>query len=234
MKTLKKKKLNIVTRKNNNKITYDFIIKNIFDIDKETLKELDVHQTKCWKENDKISRFQTSWVKKNKRKFYVIYLQNKENKIIFSAICSEQKINNENFIYLRGVCVSPCEQGKGIYKSSLQFIKEYFKRKGIHTIKLNADTQTVNEIDELTRLKIFHKSGLTIDPITIDYRNNNKIYDTIVKLKDNSYAKILSYKDGKYKVQTLDDEKFKFIELEDIDLCTINKKQYYCPLIMHM
>ncbi len=232
---MKRNKPNTKTRKNNKNSTYNFIIKNIFDIDKETLKELDEHQTKCWKEKDKISRFQANWVKKDKRNFYVIYLQNEKDKITFSSVLSEQIIRNEPFIYIRGVCVSPSEQGKGIYKNSLIFVKNYFKHLGFQTIRLNAETETVNEIDQSTRLKIFHKSGLTLDPITIDYKNNNKIYDTIVKLKDGSFVKILKfdYEKNSYKVQT-ENKKIKHIDIDMIDFCTKLKEKYVCPMVLQM
>ena len=238
MKTLKRNKYYTKTRKNTNNSNNSnnkFVIENILNVNKEILEELDIHQEECWKEKDKVSRFQANWVKRDKRKFYVNYLRNMEGKIIFSCILSTDKIKNEKFIYIRGVCVSPSEKNKGIFKKSLLFIKSFFKNLGFHTIRLNAEIETINEIDQSTRLKIFHKSGLTLDPLTIDYKNKNKFYNTIIKLKDHSFVKILSFdsEKNKYKVEMID-KKIKHIDIGMIDFCMKQKEKYVCPMIMHM
>ena len=241
MNTKKNKKNNNQTRKNNNhntKFNYEF--NNILDVDKDTLKELDEHQTQCWKDKDKVSRFHANWVRRDKRKFYVIYLRNDKKKIIFSEIFSTQtiKINNkeQKFLYLRSACTSQEERNKGIFKNSLVFIKKYFKNKGFYAIRLNIDTEKINDIDPLTRTIIFHKSGFVLDPTTIHYKDNSKIYNTIIKLKNNNFVKLLKFnKNSKYnyKIQTEKNE-IKNIDIEDIDYCTISKEKYYCPMIMQM
>jgi hypothetical protein len=230
----------------------NFMIKNINDLDDKTLDELDKHQTQCWKEKDRVSRFSGEWVKRANRKFYVVFLRNKVNKIIFSQVMSIQVIDREDFVYLRGTCISPEEQNKGIYKESLNFIKIYFGRAGFHTIRLNASMETVNGVDHHTRLKIFHKAGFEIEPITINYRENNKKTKTIVKLKSGEFVKILSYNGKSYKSEVIDEKSYKegkkdemkgkgkTIDIEDIDFCYITKdgedfsesEKYVCPMVM--
>ncbi len=228
MKTLKQNNSNNKTRK----VKHNFIIKKISDVDKKILKELDKHQNECWEKSNLVSRFNADWVKRSNRKFYIIYLQNHENKIIFSNIIEIKSFEKEKYVYLRGTCVSPSEQNKGYYKNSLEVVRKYFKKMGIDKIKLEASLDQINKIDHATRLKIFHKVGFQIDPVII---KDNIALKTLIKLKSGEFVTILSFKDNSYKVESVDKKEIKQINIDDIDSCYSSEtEQYYCPMMMNM
>ena len=103
-------------------------------------------------------------------------------------------------------------------RKALDFIKDYYKKLGFSSIKLNADNSDDNRLNQKNRIEIFNKVGFEIDPILEYYDKNNNYIQTNTKVKlDN--GNIIEYnKDIKNQVEK----------------CYHDLTEYPCPMILEL
>ena len=185
---------------------YNYFIENIKNINDDILHKLDENQSNCWKITE-----QNSSLNRKKYNYDVMYMI-ENDKIIFSTYINVYK--KHNYIYLNSVCASNEYRGKGLLRKALNFIKDYYKKLGFASIKLNAGNENDNGLNQKKRIEIFNKVGFEIDPI-LDYYDNDNYIQTKTKVKlDN--GKIVEYnKDIKNQVEK----------------CYYDSTEYACPMI---
>jgi len=189
---------------------YNCFIKNIKNINDDILKKLDESQSDCWK----ITEMNSSLSRK-KHNYDVMYMIEK-NKIIFSTYINVYK--KHKFVYLNSICASNEYRGKGLFRKALDYIKDYYKKLGFESIKLNADNTDDNGLNQKKRIEIFNKVGFEIDPILDYYDDKNNYIQTKTKVKlDN--GKIVEYN--------------KDIE-NQVEKCYYDSIEYPCPMILHL
>ena len=189
---------------------YSYFIENIKNINDDILKKLDKSQSDCWK----ITEMNSS-ISRKKQNYDVMYMI-ENDKIIFSTYINVYK--KHKFVYLHSVCALNEYRGKGLFRKALDYIKDYYKKLGFASIKLNAGNEVENGLNQKKRVEIFNKVGFEIDPILDYYDDNGNYKQTKTKVKlDN--GKIVEYnKDIKNQVEK----------------CYHDSTEYPCPMILEL
>ena len=139
-------------------------------------------------------------------------------------------------VYIHDVCVNKQHRGKGTFKKSLLFLKNYYAEKGYTHFTLDAsESIKEEELDQKSRIHIFHSAGFDINTKT-GYFTKSGNYNTIktIVLLDNGETVTIQKQVGdRYFVKDAT-EKGYFINIDQIEKCfSSDKKQIACPMIMH-
>jgi len=159
----------------------------------------------------------------------ILYLLEGDEPIYFLLL---DKFLKHKTIYIHDVCVSKSQRGKGTFKKSLAFLKDYYSKKGFTSFTLDASDSTNEEgLDQRARIHIFNSAGFHINPETGIYKKNGdyQLIKTIVKLESGEQDEIQGLNGDKYIGNKRE------FTIDEIDNCYDSESnQISCPMKMNI
>lgn len=132
-------------------------INSINKLFKEVINDMEMKKVNMWNNIYPFSKFEDD-ISSNS-----MYVMEDENEIVGSFVLNDfenpkfiyikWKVNNEKWISINRLAVSPIKQGKGYAKEAMRFIEIYAKEKSFKAIRL-----TVYEKNE-SAIRLYERSG---------------------------------------------------------------------------
>jgi fructose/tagatose bisphosphate aldolase len=164
----------------------------------------------------------------------VLYLFEKDTPVYFLLL---DLFPNHKTVYIHDVCVNKAHRGKSLFKQSIPFLKEYYKKQGFTSLTLDASDSTKEEgLDQKARIAIFHKAGFDVNTETgyFTASGDYKVIQTTVVLDTGEIVEIQKKEGENYHVKNKEGTD-SVIKIHQIKQCLDSElNPVACPMILQI